>query len=290
MHQAIDLLASEHAVTLPDLAQVTPRAEVELPLEPRLATWIDGCDIDPLRATYRSQNEAVWAGDFVPPDLVADLRVEADRLESRVVRKYVPLIKQSGAVSFHQIREAAPNVVALYRSPAFIGLVERIVGRRLQTCPGFDAHACALYFYTEPGDHIGWHYDTSHYEGERFTVLIALTDDSSARLLLQLFRGAPDRATEHLELATRPGTFVVFNGDKLYHAVSPIAAGERRVVLSLEYVTSRRMGRWRRFITAMKDAFGYFGFRQLIFGARERRAGDTAARRSKRAARQRNTP
>lgn len=289
MNQAIDLLVPEHAVALQGLAPVTPRAEVDVPLEPRLATWIDGCDAEPLRATYRLQDEAVWSGDFVPPELVADLRVEADRLESHVVRKYVPLIKQSGAVSFHQIRETAPNVVALYHSPAFIGLVERIVGRRLQTCPGFDAHACALYFYTEPGDHIGWHYDTSHYEGERFTVLIALSDDSSARLLLQLFRGNPDRAVEHLELATRPGTFVVFNGDKLYHAVSPIAAGERRVVLSLEYVTSRRMGRWRRFIAAMKDAIAYFGFRQLIFGSRRSRAGAEAKQQSKRAARQRDT-
>ena len=36
-----------------------------------------------------------------------------------------------------------------------------ITGRALQSCPESDPHSCALYFYTEPGDHIGFHFDTS---------------------------------------------------------------------------------------------------------------------------------
>ena len=47
-------------------------------------------------------------------------------------------------------------------------------GQRLQPCPEADPPSCALYFYTEPGDHIGFHYDTSYYKGTRYTVLVGL--------------------------------------------------------------------------------------------------------------------
>ena len=57
---------------------------------------------------------------------------------------------------------------------------------------------------------------------------------------------------------------VVFNGDRLYHRVTPCRAGERRVALTLEYVTSLEMHPVRRFVSNMKDAIAYFGFRQVF--------------------------
>jgi hypothetical protein len=57
---------------------------------------------------------------------------------------------------------------------------------------------------------------------------------------------------------------VFFDGDKLHHRITPLAAGERRVSLTFEYVTDRRMRPWRRFISNMKDAVAYFGFRQVF--------------------------
>ncbi len=59
--------------------------------------------------------------------------------------------------------------------------------------------------------------------------------------------------------------FIIFNGDKLYHRVTPLGSGERRIVLTLEYVTSTKMHPFRRFVSNMKDAIAYFGFRQ-VFG------------------------
>jgi hypothetical protein len=253
-----------------DVPSLSLRPEAHDPLESRIASWVEGCDIERLHADYEAQNELAFAPDLMPRDLLGELHADARELEARVQRKYLPRFKKSGSVSFHDLLAEAPAVIGLYRSPAFIDLIARIVGRPLVTCPEADAHACALYYYTEPGDHIGWHYDTSHYRGERFTVLIALADDSSARLLGKLWKGVPDREVVDLALATLPGTCVVFNGDKLYHAVSPIGPGERRVMLSLEYVTDRSMGRWGRFVSSLKDAVAYFGFRQWLF--RRRRA------------------
>jgi hypothetical protein len=56
---------------------------------------------------------------------------------------------------------------------------------------------------------------------------------------------------------------VVFNGDRVYHAVSPCHDGERRVMFTLEYVTSREMGRLQRAFSNLKDGFAYFGVRSL---------------------------
>ena len=69
---------------------------------------------------------------------------------------------------------------------------------------------------------------------------------------------------QELELATAPGDLVVFNGDKLWHAVTPLGSGEERIVLTMEYVTNRDMSPFNRLYSNLKDAFGYFGLRALL--------------------------
>ncbi|MEH1831477.1 MAG: hypothetical protein V7L29_05205 [Nostoc sp.] len=39
---------------------------------------------------------------------------------------------------------------------------------------------------------------------------------------------------------------------------------EQHIVLTLEYVTDTRMGMLKRFVSNMKDAIAYFGFRQVF--------------------------
>ncbi len=136
----------------------------------------------------------------------------------------------------------------------------------LKRCPDEDAHACALYFYTEPGDHMGYHYDTSYYRGARYTVLVGLVQDSASRLQCRLHTRAPGRVPVDVAVATEPGSLVVFNGDKVYHGVSPSQEGERRVVYTMEYVTSQEMGRVQRLYSNLKDAVAHFGIRALLRG------------------------
>jgi hypothetical protein len=63
---------------------------------------------------------------------------------------------------------------------------------------------------------------------------------------------------------------VIFNGDRLWHAVTPLHAGEERIVLSMEYVTNPAMSPVKRFISTMKDAIAYFGLSTALQGSRER--------------------
>ena len=221
-------------------------------------------DVEAARATYWRQNELLVLERWLPPAVTEAFAAEVDRVRPAVHRNYIPRHKQGGSVSFYTLSAEAPAILTLYRHPAFIEFLARVTGQRAQPCPESDPHACALYFYTEPGDHIGFHYDTSYYQGTRYTVLVGIVERSSSRLHCQLYKDVPGRATEELRLATEPGTLVLFNGDKLWHSITPLGEGEERVSLTLEYVTNPRMTPFKRFISNMKDSIAYFGFREVF--------------------------
>jgi hypothetical protein len=153
----------------------------------------------------------------------------------------------------------------LYRSAAFLTFLSRLTDAKLMLCPENDPHSCALYYYTEAGDHIGFHYDTSYYKGARYTILMGLVDRSAhCKLVCELFKGVPGKTPQMLELVTRPGDMVIFNGDKLWHAVTPLSAGEERIALTMEYVTNPEMGPFKRLYSNLKDSFAYFGIRGVF--------------------------
>ena len=237
------------------------------PLRDEIARVFGGLDLELARASYWRQHEFLVLERCLPAAVVSALVGEVDRVRPAMHRSYIPRHKKGGSVGFHTLATQAPTVMTLYRHPAFLAFLARVTGQPVQPCPDQDPHACALYFYTEPGDHIGFHYDTSYYRGRRYTILVGLVDRSSSRLACQLYKNVPGRVSEEVRLATEPGTLVLFNGDKLWHAVTPLGVGEERVSLTLEYVTDPRMTRVKRFVSDMKDAIAYFGFRH-VFGRR----------------------
>ena len=206
--------------------------------------------------------------------LTAQLVEAVGAVEGAVNRNYLPGHKQGGSVSRHALDELAPRDAELYRAPALIEWLGKLAGEPLQVSPADDPHAYALYFYTRPGDHIGWHYDTSYYAGRRYTVLLGVIDRSSCRLEYELHTRDEGIATESGSLQIPPGGLVFFDGDRLRHRITPLGADEMRVSLTFEYVTDPRMHAWWRLISNMKDAFAYFGLRQVFrrgFGGGSRR-------------------
>ncbi|HWG71601.1 MAG TPA: hypothetical protein VN692_19465 [Steroidobacteraceae bacterium] len=227
------------------------------------STWED-LDAQALRREFVDQGSFVSIRNFLEPGAVAQLSAAVAAVSPAVNRNYLPGHKQGGSVGRHVIDGLAPFIADLYRSPSLIGWLERLAGERLQLSPPEDAHAYALYFYTRPGDHIGWHYDTSYYVGRRYTLLLGVIDESSCRLDYELHTREARASVVPGSLRMAPGDLVFFDGDKLRHRITPLGAGERRVSLTFEYVTDQSMHPWRRVISNMKDAIGYFGFRQVF--------------------------
>jgi len=229
-----------------------------------IALRLRALDMESLRRDFAEQGSFLYLQDFLPPDITARLVAAVAAVSGAVNRNYLPGHKQGGSVSRHTIDELAPFIAELYRSPALLDWLRRLSGAHLQVSPAVDAHAYALYFYTRPGDHIGWHYDTSYYAGRRYTLLFGVVDRSSSRLDYELHTREAGRATVPGSLQMPPGGLVFFDGDKLRHRITPLAEGELRVSLTFEYVTDPTMRPWRRVISNMKDAVAYFGFRQVF--------------------------
>jgi hypothetical protein len=191
--------------------------------------------------------------------LLGSIAHEVHALRARVVRRSVWGYKAAGSLACHALAHGAPTVMALYRSRVLRRLLSSLAEQPLIACPAVDPHSVAIYWYEQPGDRVGFHYDVSHYRGARYTVLLGIEDDSSARLQCRVRPRERHRAPECIDVQTAPGKLVFFNGDKLLHAVSPIAGGEHRIVLSLQYVTDTRMHGARRVLSLLKDSLTYFG-------------------------------
>ncbi len=233
------------------------------PVADEIARTLATLDVAALRATYLAQNEFIYLERLFPESVVAPMIDEVQRVRGAINRNYIPRHKKGGSVSYYTLREQAPAILTLYRSPAFLAFLRAVTGSAADPCPETDPHACALYYYTEPGDHIGFHFDTSYYKGTRYTVLLGLVERSSSRLVCHTHKDDPSRDRE-VALATEPGTLVLFNGDRLWHKITPLGEDEERVSLTLEYVTDPGMTRAKRFISNMKDAVAYFGFRSVF--------------------------
>jgi len=229
--------------------------------------------IDPgaRRREFEQQGKFLYLPDFLPHEITQHLVAAVGALESEVNRNYLPTHKQGGSVSRHTIDRLAPFIAEVYRSPRLIGWLSELVGEPLQQSPADDPHAYALYFYTRPGDHIGWHYDTSYYAGRRYTLLLGVVDESSCRLEYELHTRESGVAVVPGSVQIPPGGLVCFDGDRLRHRITPLGRNERRVSLTFEYLTDPTMHGWWRFVSNMKDALAYFGFRQTFDRAARRR-------------------
>jgi hypothetical protein len=221
-------------------------------------------DTQSLRSEFVRQGAFVYLSDFLAPEVTAQLVSAVAAVEPAINRNYLPGHKQGGSVSRHTIDRLAPSIAELYRSPALIGVLEQLAGERLQVSPPDDPHAYALYFYTRPGDHIGWHYDTSYYAGRRYTVLLGVLDESSCRLDYELHTREDGVPVVPGSVQIPPGGLVFFDGDKLRHRITPLGESEKRVSLTFEYVTDQSMHPGWRLISNLKDAVAYFGLRQVF--------------------------
>lgn len=177
-------------------------------------------------------------------------------------RSYLPTHKKGGTVAYETLCAAAPDVVALYRSDAMRELISRIVGAPVLVTPVQDQSSCSVLFYERPGDHIDWHYDHNFYRGRHFTVLLVLENRghapdglSAARLLVR------DGNGEHI-VPTPPNTLVAFEGAKVLHKVTPIADGERRVMLSMTFCSDPASSALQGAARRIKD-MAFFGPRAL---------------------------
>jgi len=230
-------------------------------LQNHVQNFISSHNIQQLRAQYWRQQQMLVIENFLPAQFITEYLVpEVRQCAPYIHRVKIPGFKKSGSVSYHNLKHSAKQIFELYKMEIFRKLIEEIVDVRLEYCPERDGHAAALYYYTEPGDRIGVHYDKSFYKGSRYTVLLGLIQDSTESKLI-CYPGASKKQPRQnpLPVYTNPGTLVIFNGDVLWHEVTPLGNNEERVILTLEYLTDTRISVFNKWLSDFKDRFLYFG-------------------------------
>jgi hypothetical protein len=232
---------------------------MQMDLEDQLAGSLARHDATRIGYGYWRLDELLTLEAALPDAWMNALRREVLALEAKVKRKSIWGYKAAGSLAHSVLAQHAPSAAALYRSPALLRFLSKLCDQPLTRCPDDDAHACAVYWYDRPGDRIGFHYDTSFYRGARYTLLLGVHDDSSARLMCRVHSRDRHRKALDLAVQTTPGKLVFFNGDKLLHAVSPLGSGELRIVLSMQFVTDPSMSPVHKLISSAKDALAYFG-------------------------------
>ena len=238
-------------------------------LNSELREHVSLLDMEQLRDEFAAHDEFIKIDNFLPSSLVDEILTTLPKLDPLVHRNYIPRHKKGGSISRYDLDRTAPRIAELYSAEVLTEFLQAICGRDLNFCPANDPHTYALYYYTEPGDHISYHYDTSYYQGARYTVLIGLVTAPSCVLEYQLHTRNPKREVETRRVELDQGMLVLFNGDKLYHRITPLAEDERRISLTFEYLTNTKMHPLLRFVSNMKDSISYFGFKQVFRRARD---------------------
>lgn len=199
--------------------------------------------------------------NFLPGPSFAALREAILRLIGPE-RSFVPLHKKGGTIAYETLIAAAPAAVALYHSAAVSEFVSRVVGARVRPTPISDQSSLSVLCYDRPGDHIGWHFDHNFYCGRHFTVLLAILNEGRSEGGLSHAALIGHAAGRDVEIRTPANTFVLFEGAKLRHRVTPLLHGEKRIMLSMTYCTVPRARLWQEVSRRIKDT-AFFGIRAL---------------------------
>lgn len=172
--------------------------------------------------------------------------------QSSAIHSYIPGHKKGNTLPSGFLKEQIPWIIDAYRDPATLSGLSAIVGCSVTPVPLEHPMSIAALIYKDCGDWIGWHYDYNYYRGRCFTVLFTLSNAADHQ----------SQSSSSLEIKTRKlhqsfspevNSMVIFEGSRVFHRVTPIAAKENRVVLSMLYATDSRTHYLKNFIRQLKD-------------------------------------
>ena len=142
--------------------------------------------------------------------------------------------KRQKCISIKRLQESLPEIVEFYKS--LPDIISKVIGTKVQTTPLSESNSLCLVVYEKEGDYIDWHFDTNHYNGRYFTLLLPVSTDLTCGNYQ--FRNS-NKKTETVKL--NMGDALLFEGDKVYHKAKKLCANQRRVILSCTFTTSQEI-------------------------------------------------
>ena len=159
--------------------------------------------------------------------------------------------KSQKNISSAIILENIPDIEEQYR--LYSSVISNYIGEPVKTLPKDIKNRMTLVVYEKEGDYIDWHFDTNHYDGRYFTLLIPITLETTCGNYQY-----KNHDEKNIDVEIGKGQAILFEGDKVYHRGKMLCKDQFRVILSLTYVTSDYMNHWNYIMHKMKE-FGIYG-------------------------------
>lgn len=149
------------------------------------------------------------------------------------------IIRKGSSISYQQLSKSTGNskelLLQLNKLDSLNTLqsIETRTGLRLQFTPRTDPNRLSVIYYDKPKDTIGWHYDGNNYYGNRWVGIYTIINQNSSKTSPSSakFEYVIDGKTHSFH--SPENSLVLFRGDKIKHRVTPIAEGDKRIVVSM---------------------------------------------------------
>ncbi len=189
--------------------------------------------------------------DIIQNNKSLQKRVEINFYPEMFLNCAVP--NKSGiTISTKSIQKYSPNLIQYYQNDLCDMISKKLDLKLYPTDLRFPT-SCAILIYEKEGDWINWHYDYNYYNGRFFTVLIPITNEITCTEFQLL-----DDNNKIKSINLTNGNCICFEGNYLYHRASKLCNGQRRVILSCQYVTDNNMCLLNKMRINIKD-FAYTG-------------------------------
>ena len=159
--------------------------------------------------------------------------------------------KRQKAVSLPRIKEKLPELVEWYKN--LCPIVSAEIGTQVITTSLNQPSSLCIVTYEKEGDFIDWHFDTNHYNGRFFTLLIPVSYEPTCGNYQ--YKDA-DEVVQTLTLQRGEG--ILFEGDKVFHRGKELCKDQFRVILSCTFTTSQEINTFEHGFQKIKT-LGIFG-------------------------------
>ena len=214
---------------------------------------------------YKCSEEFCLYKEFntiLPTEVQSDVNkmIENKQIQKRVeIRMYPETLfkcafpnKSGITIATHNINKYAPRVIDYYQN-RLCDIMSDLLQLKLYPTDLQFPTSCVLLIYDKENDWINWHYDYNYYNGRFFTVLIPVTNN----LTCTEFQMKDDNGiVKSINLSN--GNSICFEGNYLFHRASKLCKGEKRVILSCQYVTDNSMSYINNLRIKLKD-YAYIG-------------------------------
>ncbi len=159
--------------------------------------------------------------------------------------------KRQKAISIKKLEERLPEIIEWYKT--LPPIISEVIGSAVMITPIDQPNSLSLVVYEKEGDFIDWHFDTNHYNGRYFTLLVPVTFEPTCGNYQ--YKDASEE-TQTIELNV--GEAILFEGDRVFHRGKELCRDQRRVVLSCTFTTSQDIPPSEIVINKVKN-IGVFG-------------------------------